>query len=255
MGKKAELAEMAEMTKMAEDSGDQTAAAERMEMDAMEKRQDNSFKVIASTGDYSITCDPGWKSRTDMTCKDYEDNNWCTQDRMYGTGWKDEFNTFEFWASNERSALVCPQCGCKDPGRPLCLREVFMIEKKANCENAEKLCQSKKARLARFNIQDYGVIGPVAHGDQEMERLREYLFIQYDYSTITKNNTRFWDFWVSGTRKAGVNDKGLNVSDLLGNYISFYKLGNKGERAKGPGSSFQGQKPCNQNKFPVCEKV
>merc|ERR1711962_726385 len=68
MGKKAELAEMAEMTKMAEDSGDQRAAAERMdEEDAMEKRQHDTERSDSST-----KCDASWISNSKSTCEDYK---------------------------------------------------------------------------------------------------------------------------------------------------------------------------------------
>jgi len=104
MGKTAELAEMAKLPEKAEDSRHQTAAAERMEMDAMEKRQ---------LGE-SSKCDANWISNSESTCKMYEDNNWCTKDGSYGTGWIDSFGIFDKWAVDGRSALVCPQCGCKD---------------------------------------------------------------------------------------------------------------------------------------------
>jgi len=187
MGKSAKLAEMAKLPEMAEDSRDQTAAAERMEMDAMEKRQ---------LGDSSMTCDPSWTSRTGKTCKDYEVNNWCTKDGNYGTGWEETFKDFDYWALNGRSALVCPQCGCKGA-----MRQYFIVNKRVDCEEAENLCKSQGAQL--MSVKSFKGLK-----SKERELLKKYLESQSQY-----DSTGTMDMWVGGSL-AGSSSNGSSSNRM-----------------------------------------
>jgi len=62
-------------------------------------------------------CDSTWRSRSGKTCQSYAENRFCTQNGTYGSGWRKGYGTFENWADSEgRTALVCPECGCKAEG-------------------------------------------------------------------------------------------------------------------------------------------
>ena len=48
-------------------------------------------------------------------CDAYEENRWCTSTGDYGTGWEPRsMGTFEDYRWNRETALVCPQCGCRE---------------------------------------------------------------------------------------------------------------------------------------------
>jgi len=144
-----------------------------------------------------------------------------------------------------------PQGGC-DPGRQL-----FMIDERVTCVEAEKLCKSKNARLARFNINDQQ--GWNTRGYREMERLKKYLEIRYDYSTITQSNYWAWDVWVSGRRlKTEGVTMGKKGTGAIGNSLTIELRTNRFERPTerdGPLRIYSGKSPCNHNYFPVCEIV
>jgi len=224
MGKTAKLAEMAKMTKMADYSGDQRAAAERMdEEDAMEKRQEDNTE----RSDLPTTCDPGWISNSDSTCKNYEDNNWCTQDGSYGTGWRKEFDNFQYWADDSgRSALVCPQCGC---GKNGAMRQFFIVNKWVDCKEAENVCKSQEAQL--MSVKSFNGLK-----SKEKELLKRYVKSQYD-----SIGERTMNMWVVGSL-AGSSSNGSSSNRMCKrlyvskNYADIY----------GPFES-------RTNHFPLCE--
>ena len=46
-------------------------------------------------------------------CEEYKVNQWCSSSGGYGTGWDESVGTFEDFAVNGQTAVVCPQCGCE----------------------------------------------------------------------------------------------------------------------------------------------
>jgi len=87
----------------------------RSEMSEFKKTIDAKIEVLSgrmSTVE-SIPCDSTWRSRDGTTCQRYAENRFCAHG-TYGSGWKESYGTFENWADSEgRTALVCPECGCK----------------------------------------------------------------------------------------------------------------------------------------------
>ena len=57
-----------------------------------------------------------WESRNGGDCDEYKMNNWCKEDGdHYGSAWESQWGYFSRYTdSNGRTALVCPQCGCKE---------------------------------------------------------------------------------------------------------------------------------------------
>ena len=45
-------------------------------------------------------------------CRKYIRRKWCSSTGGYGSGWRSAWGTFEDYAVNGQTALVCPQCGC-----------------------------------------------------------------------------------------------------------------------------------------------
>ena len=62
-------------------------------------------------------CNPEWKSGDKgRSCTEYKEFKYCTITGDYGSGWKiDEWGPFVNGTGGE-SALVCPECGCKEKG-------------------------------------------------------------------------------------------------------------------------------------------
>ena len=63
------------------------------------------------------SCNPDFVDDLEDNCSAYKINKYCTSTGDYGPGW--EFNedgspadTFEEYAVNGQTALVCPECGC-----------------------------------------------------------------------------------------------------------------------------------------------
>ena len=49
-----------------------------------------------------------------FSCKNYEENKWCTSTGGYGEGWiRKDYGTFEDVAKDGETGTVCPECGCK----------------------------------------------------------------------------------------------------------------------------------------------
>ena len=55
---------------------------------------------------------PGWKSRTDATCSDYEGNQWCA-DKGVGPGWPIWSGHFSLYGNNDgvHAGMACCECG------------------------------------------------------------------------------------------------------------------------------------------------
>ena len=54
-----------------------------------------------------------WTSAENKTCSDYKKENYCTSEGELGDGWEIEWGVFEDYADkNNKSAKVCPECGC-----------------------------------------------------------------------------------------------------------------------------------------------
>ena len=84
----------------------------------------NALYNVYLTYNFVGQCNPEWKSSDDSTCAQYKEDNLCTETGDYGTGWDSGFGTFEdFKNSFGETALVCPECGCKNsaPGKKFCL--------------------------------------------------------------------------------------------------------------------------------------
>jgi len=67
-------------------------------------------------------CDANWKSGKNTNgCKEYIVNEYCKKDGdHYGSNWATRWGTMEDWADEQgRTALVCPQCGCKATGKEM----------------------------------------------------------------------------------------------------------------------------------------
>merc|ERR1712130_817546 len=54
-------------------------------------------------------CDSSWKDQDGYGCDTYKKHQWCTASGQYGKNW----NTWQFYKMNGKTALTCPQCGCK----------------------------------------------------------------------------------------------------------------------------------------------
>jgi len=71
---------------------------------------------VTLKGEIYLACDETWKAVNGAGCKKYRDRRLCKMDGdHYGEGWsKSKWGTFNDWRDEKgRSALVCPQCGCK----------------------------------------------------------------------------------------------------------------------------------------------
>ena len=82
-------------------------------------------------------CDANWEAWNSRAgnkkdCDRYRKEGWCTEDGDYGETWKPRWGTFERYAEKKcydwkangecaievgRTALACPQCGCR-VGKP-----------------------------------------------------------------------------------------------------------------------------------------
>merc|ERR1712130_735460 len=54
-------------------------------------------------------CDSSWKDQDGYGCDTYKKHQWCTASGHYGKNW----DTWQFYKMNGKTALTCPQCGCK----------------------------------------------------------------------------------------------------------------------------------------------
>merc|ERR1712130_992349 len=54
-------------------------------------------------------CNTSWKDQDGYGCDTYKKHQWCTASGQYGKNW----NTWQFYKVNGKTALTCPQCGCK----------------------------------------------------------------------------------------------------------------------------------------------
>jgi len=88
-----------------------------------------------------VKCDENWKAKNHKTsdvknCKRYSNEGWCHKNGGYGPNWNfDEWNNFGKYADVEgRTALVCPQCGCRLDNRMRNIAQseinAFLIENK-----------------------------------------------------------------------------------------------------------------------------
>ena len=62
---------------------------------------------------YSGHCNKYFEDRNGHSCQEYKYNKWCTSSGEYGDGWPENGGSFDDYSSNDESATVCPQCGCK----------------------------------------------------------------------------------------------------------------------------------------------
>jgi len=58
------------------------------------------------------SCNPNFVDKDGDNCRRYIRRKWCSSTGGYGTGWSTTWGTFEDYAKNGQTALVCPQCGC-----------------------------------------------------------------------------------------------------------------------------------------------
>jgi len=76
------------------------------------------FCLVALISDTKATCDSNWKARNHKpenpkTCKIYAQKAWCAN-LSYGDGWNPKWGKFKNYTDHlGRTALVCPECGCK----------------------------------------------------------------------------------------------------------------------------------------------
>merc|ERR1712168_1679810 len=82
----------------------------------------NKFDTLESCQNTCVGgCSDDWKAGNHnddnpKTCQRYIEEEWCTKDGALGPRWKDHWGSFTDYADvNGNTALVCPQCGCKDP--------------------------------------------------------------------------------------------------------------------------------------------
>ena len=55
---------------------------------------------------------PNWVDTRGFTCRDYEENNWCTASGGYGSGWSSGWGMFSNYAVNGFAATdACCKCG------------------------------------------------------------------------------------------------------------------------------------------------
>merc|ERR1712136_508500 len=80
-------------------------------------RTKEDCEAKCSTINVKQSCNPDFVDDLEENCADYKINELCTSTGDYGPGW--EFNedgspadTFEEYAVNGQTALVCPECGC-----------------------------------------------------------------------------------------------------------------------------------------------
>ena len=59
-------------------------------------------------------CNPDFVDSGNTNCQDHIDLDYCTSSGGYGQGWDKNWGTFDNYATNGQTALVCPQCGCSD---------------------------------------------------------------------------------------------------------------------------------------------
>jgi len=75
-------------------------------------------------------CDKGWVDANGNGCEEYEKERYCKNDGdHYGEGWSATLGKFDNWTDSEnRTALVCPFCGCKEglAGNLLFEQEIFV---------------------------------------------------------------------------------------------------------------------------------
>ena len=73
---------------------------------------------IGLTFSKNSDCDPDWIDKSGDSCVKYKEKSWCTPSGDYGANWPDDdpSETFEKYAKNGQTALVCPQCGCSAKG-------------------------------------------------------------------------------------------------------------------------------------------
>ena len=64
-------------------------------------------------------CNPNFVDKNGANCAKYQEKKWCMPTGGYGTHWNCQNcayrhmgGTFEDYAVNGETALVCPQCGC-----------------------------------------------------------------------------------------------------------------------------------------------
>lgn len=91
-------------------------------------------------------CDKNWISKKGSTCHKYASENLCKPNEgdgdRYGNGWKDN-STFEDDADiYDRTALVCPQCGCKET------KHYWFFKKERTREGARADCEKRNMSLA-----------------------------------------------------------------------------------------------------------
>ena len=57
-------------------------------------------------------CNSSFTDSSGDDCEKYKNGNYCSTNGDYGSGWQKSWGTFEKYAKNGQTAIVCPQCGC-----------------------------------------------------------------------------------------------------------------------------------------------
>jgi len=93
-------------------------------------------------------CDENWKAKNHKpskvkNCETYSNEGWCHKDGGYGPNWNfEDWNNFGKYADAAgRTALVCPQCGCRDSSSKI--RDDNRIRNIAQSEINEFLLENK----------------------------------------------------------------------------------------------------------------
>jgi len=76
---------------------------------------DPNDKNFAVTCTASGNCNPNFVDKNGANCAKYQEKKWCMPTGGYGTHWNTYGHmggTFEDYAVNGETALVCPECGC-----------------------------------------------------------------------------------------------------------------------------------------------
>jgi len=110
-------------------------------------------------------CDKDWKSHDGQNCAYYADSDYCKKDGdHYGTGWsKSQRGEFHQWSDQEgRPALVCPQCGCKNPGIPK--PKPSGCDKNWESHNGDDCKKYKSKRWCKVNYDRDGNMEPDHYG-------------------------------------------------------------------------------------------
>ena len=61
-----------------------------------------------------VKCNKNFVDKFGDTCQTYSDRHWCSSTGGYGENWHANYGPFEDYSSNSETALVCPQCGCRN---------------------------------------------------------------------------------------------------------------------------------------------